>query len=274
MTTQESAQALLTAPESRPRFRFRRRGLAFGLLDLVLIVVIWHVAVVNLEIVNQVFLPAPMDVARGYQQLNEQGVLWNNMGFSAATWVMGFTTGALVGIVVGLFVGSVGVAYRLVMPLIWAAWATPLVAIQPIIGVWFGFGMRPNMFLVFVSTAIPVALNTVTGVSTVERPLLRAASVYGASQAQVYWKVRLPWTVPYILGGIRLAIPTSLIGLLIGEMVSSPNGMGSLIVSSLGNFRTNQAFSAIVFFIAVSVVLVSAADALEKRVGKWRGAGS
>lgn len=248
----------------------RRRGLIFTILDFAVIIAIWHIAVVNLELVNRVFLPAPFDVVLGFGQLAEAGLLWPNMAYSGITWGIGFALGCIAGIAVGLIVGSMHVAYKLVMPLMWAAWATPLVAIQPIIGVWFGFGMTPNIVLVFLSTAIPISLNTVAGVSGVSPSLLRAATVYGASKWTAYLKVRLPWTTPYIVGGIRLAIPTSLIGLLIGEMVSSPSGMGSLIVTSLARFRTNQAFSAIVFFVVVSVLLVWIADSFEKRAGKWR----
>ncbi len=252
----------------------RRRGLIFGVLDLVIIVAVWHIAVVTLELVNRVFLPAPWDVVLGFGQIAEAGELWSNMGFSSVTWIIGFSLGAVSGIVIGLLIGSLNAAYKLVMPLMWAAWATPLVAIQPIIGVWFGFGMTPNIVLVFISTAIPISLNTVAGVSGVDPTLLPAADVYGANRLQSYLRVRLPWTVPYIIGGIRLAIPTSLIGLLIGEMVGSPSGMGSLIVTSLGNFRTNQAFSAIAFFIIVSVILVWVADLFERRAGSWRESGA
>ncbi len=259
------------APRTRLRAQFlRRRSLWFGLMNLAAIILIWHLAVVTFELVNRVFLPAPLDVLLGFGQLAEAGVLWPNMGFSAITWTIGFVLGAIAGVITGLIVGSVQAAYKLLMPILWAAWATPLVAIQPIIGVWFGFGMTPNVVLVFLSTAIPISLNTVAGVSGVNPTLLRAARVYGANAFDAYVKVRLPWTFPYIVGGIRLAIPTSLIGLLIGEMVSSPMGMGSLIVTSLSRFRTNQAFSAILFFIIVSVVLVTLSDYLERQVGKWR----
>ncbi|MGF3056466.1 ABC transporter permease [Microbacterium sp. YY-01] len=262
------------APRKKPWAFLRRRSMWFALIDLAVIVAIWHLVVVTFEMVNRVFLPAPLDVLLGFGQLADAGLLWSNMGFSAITWLIGFALGAFAGIAIGLIVGSIHVAYKLVMPIMWAAWATPLVAIQPIIGVWFGFGMTPNVVLVFLSTAIPISLNTVAGVSGVSPSILRAAEVYGATPLQSYLKVRLPWTFPYIVGGIRLAIPTSLIGLLIGEMVSSPMGMGSLIVTSLARFRTNQAFSAIIFFIVVSVVLVSLSDYLERKVGAWREAGT
>ena len=131
-----------------------RRGLWFTIADFTLIIAIWHIAVVNLELVSRVFLPAPADVIVGYGELAEAGVLWNNMGHSALTWVIGYGLGFVVGVVVGLLVGSLHVAYKLGMPLLWAAWATPLVAIQPIIGVWFGFGIAPNIVLVFLSAAI------------------------------------------------------------------------------------------------------------------------
>ncbi|GII90541.1 ABC transporter permease [Sinosporangium siamense] len=248
----------------------RYRTPLIAVADLVVFVLVWHVAVVNLELVNRLFFPSPGDVLAALGDLIAGGVLATQLATSATSWAVGYVLGAAAGVLTGLIAGSVNAVNRLVMPLLWSLWATPLIALQPTLTAWLDYGSGPIIVLVFLSTMIPVALNTATGALSVKKSLLRAGQVFGCSQVQLYLKVRLPWVVPYMLGGFRLAVPTSMIGLLVGEMVGSPTGLGSIIVNATSRFRTGEAFAAIAVYVVLSVALVKILDTAERRVGRWR----
>ncbi|WP_166352827.1 ABC transporter permease [Phytoactinopolyspora limicola] len=258
----------------RQRLFERWRRPLFAVIDLVVIVLAWEFVVNVAELVQPLFLPPPGEVLSAARELWASGELLANLRLSAQNWFFGYVAGGALGILLGLLVGSIATVHRLSMPLLWAAWATPLIALQPIITAWFGFGAMPIIVLVFISTVVPVALNTATGVSGVDSSLLRAGRVFGAGRTELYRKVRLPWTLPYAIGGLRMAIPTSLIGLLVGEMIGSPTGLGAMIVTSVARFRTDQTIAVVVVFVILSVVLVSLLDAVEQRVGRWRNSGT
>ncbi|MEV0583270.1 ABC transporter permease [Nonomuraea sp. NPDC050310] len=241
-----------------------------ALVDLVVFLLLWHLATEVLGLVNRVFFPSPGDVVQALAGLAASGELATHLSTSAANWAVGYGLGSVAGIVTGLVTGTSRWANRLVMPLLWSLWATPLIALQPTLTAWLDYGDGPIIVLVFLSTMIPVALNTATGATQTGESLLRAGRVFGASRLRLYLKIRLPWAVPYIIGGLRLAVPTSMIGLLVGEMVGSPSGIGSVIVNATSRFRTGEAFAAIAVYVLLSVVLVRVLDLAERRTGAWR----
>lgn len=242
----------------------RSRGLVIVAVELVAFLGLWQLAVAQFHLVNRIFFPAPSDILTS---LLSGGELVAQLGTSATSWAAGFGAGALAGVATGMLAGTLPWANRLIMPILWSLWATPLIALQPTLTAWLDYGSGPIVVLVFLSTMIPVALNTATGAALVPQSLLRAGHVYGGN---VYLRIRVPWSVPYMIGGLRLAVPTSLIGLLVGEMVGAPSGLGSVIVNATSRFRTGEAFAAIGVYVVISVVLVRLLDVAERRVGRWR----
>lgn len=249
----------------------RYRSPLLALADLAVFLLLWQLAVVQFGLVDRIFVSAPAEVWTALRDLWSAGELQNALTTSARSWVAGYGSGVVVGVALGLVVGAVRAVHKLVMPLLWSLWATPLIALQPMLTVWFGYDSGPIIVLVFLSTFIPVALNTVVGSAAVGPSLLEAGRVFGGGRLALYRKVRLPWTVPYMIGGMRLAVPTSFIGLLVGEMVGSPSGVGALITNGTARFQTAQAFAGIGLYVAVSVALVRLIDLAERRVGRWRG---
>lgn len=246
-----------------------RRGL-IALTELVVVLTVWWLVVDGFTLVNPVFYPSPVDVVTAFWDLLTSGRLLTDIGTSAKCWAIGFALGMVFGTLAGLIIGTSAGANRLVMPLLWAAWATPLIALRPMLSVWFGFGQMPIIVLVFISTVIPVALNTVAGCKGVRPSMLNAARVYGATRVQVYRHIRLPWAIPPVLSGARIAVHSSLVALLVAEMVGQPSGVGALIVVSTSRFETADAFVGIILYIIAGVALIRVLDAVERRVARWR----
>jgi len=261
------AVRLAAHPQARLRIA-RGRGLIV-LAEWLVVLTLWQLVVTYWRLVNPVFLPAPLTILRSVAAMLTESTWWLNFRFSAANWLTGYLLAVGLGVTTGLVVGTFFPAYRLIMPLAWSLYATPHVAIRPMTVVWFGFGAAPIIFLIFLGAIFPIMLNTAAGVRTVEPSALRAARVFGANRLGEYLKVILPSTLPHIAAGMRLAIPTSLIGMLVGELVGSPLGLGALIALASSTFKTDRALAVVTVLVVISVSLVRGADRLQRRLAPW-----
>ena len=252
-------------PVNGPRRRSPFRRPAIIVLELLGLLAFWHLAVVTFEWVNPLFYPPPGKVLGALGDLWEEGVLAKNIRFSVTVWGKGYLIGAVSGVAFGVLMGTSNATYRLGAPIVWSLWATPLIALRPMTAVWFGFGDRPIIFLVFLGTFFPIALNTAAGAREVDGSLIRSARVFGANRWEEFRKIRLPWTRPYIFAGMRLAIPTSIIALLIGELLGSSKGLGAMITLNTSRFRTDRTFAVILVLVLLSVTLVQIVEALDRR---------
>lgn len=263
-------------PPTRPRTGGRKLPLDRILvaIEILLLIAVWQFLIGTLQLVNPVFLPPPSKIAGAIATLTASGAMVEAAVASLTNFAIGYGLAVVVGVGLGLVLGGSRAMGKLVAPLIWALYAMPLIAIRPMTTIWFGFGNMPIIFLVFLSALLPIALNTMAGVRTVDRSLLRAAKVFGASRLETYRKVVLPATVPFVLTGLRLAIVTAWIILIIAELVGAPRGFGQILGVATSRFRVDQAFAMIVVIVIISVSSVRILGYLERRVAVWRPGGS
>lgn len=259
-------------PPIRARSDGRRIPKAHLLLvgEFVAIVLVWELLQAHIKAVNPVFLPPPSRILDAFGRLVANGSMLEAAVASFKNFLIGYTLAAIVGVALGLLIGSWKPGVKLVAPLVWALYAMPLVAIRPMTTIWFGFGDAPIIFLVFLSAMLPIILNTMAGVNTVDPSLKRAAAVFGANRLDRYRKVILPATVPFVLTGLRLAVVTGWIILLVSEIHGGSAGFGALMSVAQSRFRVDQAFAILVVIVIASVLSVRLIGLLEVRVSSWR----
>lgn len=270
-----AAPAPITAPPPATRpipegKRRRSRGWLVILVEFALILIVWQIAVAVLKLVSPVFLPAPTQIFDAFVRLVQRGDLLGHAAYSLNNVLVGYALGTSMGIVLGLLIGGSMPLTRLAGPVVWALYAMPWVAIKPMTTVWFGFGPEPIIFLVFFSSLLPVLINTAAGVRTLDRSLLRAAAVFGASRLDTWRKVMLPGAVPFVLTGMRLAVVTAFIALLVGEIGGSARGLGAVLSIGASKFRAADVFAVIVMVVTLSVSCVWIVGRIERRVASWR----
>ncbi|WP_404433834.1 ABC transporter permease [Microbacterium lacus] len=259
-----------------------RRGLAAWLVSLsprgkalviavevVILLVVWELVVGVFRWINPVFFPPPSAIAQGFSEIVANGSLATNAAYSVQAWVTGFAIAVVIGIPVGLVMGSSLPADRIMGPIAWTIYATPTVAYQPLSKAWFGFGMGPVIFLVAISALFPILLNISAGMRTTSPSILRAGKVYGATRMDLYRKVFLPSTVPFLFAGLRQAVVLATIGMVVAEMTGSPTGMGALIIRATNTYQTDQAFAAIAVVVVWSVGMTQVVTLIERWVAPW-----
>lgn len=250
-----------------------RTGVAIFAAEVVLILVLWQWLVGELRVINPVFLPPPLDTIDGFRTLVSSGELGGIIWTSLQAWFIGYGLAVAGGIVIGLLIGSSVAADRLLGPLVWPLYATPWLAYAPLSKAWFGFGLTPVVFIVFIAGVFPILLNTSAGIRTVSRSLVNAGRIFGANRIQVYRKILLPATVPYIIAGMRQSAVLATVALVVAEMITSGDGIGGMIAYTANTYATDQSFAGIVMVVIWSVTVTQLIGLLGRRLAPWTTGG-
>jgi len=204
---------------------------------------IWHVA--SAFLLNSILFPPPGRVVAKAIELALDGTLWENASISLQRIALGFFFGSLIGIPLGLAIGSFGLVRRILEPYTEFLRFIPATALITVAVIWFGIGEGSKIFLIIYTTVFIVIINTAAGVSAVAPNKIRAARSLGASRAQVFCFVALPATVPYILTGMRLAMGNSFVTIIAAELVAANAGLGKMIWDARLYMLVDQIFVAL-----------------------------
>ncbi len=145
----------------------------------------------------------------------------------------------------------------------------PILALAPLLIIWFGFGIMPKVFIVTLVCFFPIAINTADGLSAADPDLLSLLRAMGATPGQIWTKVRLPAALPYFFSGLRIAATYSVIGAIIGEWVGASQGLGIYMLRSSNAFKTAQVFSAIAISSLISLTLFITVFLVERALLPW-----
>ena len=231
-------------------------GYALGFLSLF---VIWQVASVYL--VSSVLFPPPTVVLRKGLLLTRNGVLLEHLSASLQRILAGFVAGSLLGIPIGLAMGSFRPVRKLLEPYTEFLRFIPSVAMITVAVIWFGIGEASKIFLIIYTTIFIVILNTAAGVGAIAPNKIRAAESLGATRAQIFFHVALPATVPFILTGMRLAMSNSFTTLVAAELIAANDWLGKMLWDGRLFMLVDEIF--------VSLVTLGLLGFVTDRVFRW-----
>ena len=207
----------------------RRLANAYGgyVLGFLSLFVIWQLA--SLYVVSSVLFPPPTVVFKKGLVLLRTGVLLEHLWASMQRILVGFIAGSLLGMPIGLAMGSFRPVRRVLEPYTEFLRFIPSVAMITVAVIWFGIGEGSKIFLIIYTTIFIVILNTAAGVSAIAPNKIRAAESLGATRKQIFFHVALPATVPYILTGMRLAMANSFTTIVAAELIAANEGLGKML---------------------------------------------
>jgi NitT/TauT family transport system permease protein len=275
LTTVERLPAAQTAGATRtPGRTSKRRG---WLLDLAIIAIpavvgivlalgAWE-AWVELKDVKPYIVPAPHVVA---QRLAEDPALFAREGFKTLQGAMiGFAMGTAVALLLATLMAQSRVLERALFPLAILVKVTPIVAIAPLLTIWFGFGLMPKVFIAGLIVFFPIMVNALVGFRSVNPNALALLESLAASRSEIFLRLRLPSSLPYLFAAFRVSIPMSVIGAVVAEWFSGDRGLGSVIYVANNNLDMATAFAGVFTLAIIGVALFLATTAMEKRLLFW-----
>lgn len=202
--------------------------------------------------------------------LARTGELWKNVYVSLTEFVLGFLLAAVIGIFLGFLTGTSTRAREYLEPLVSALYATPLVALIPFYIIVFGIHLASKLALVFTIAVFPIMISTQAGILSVERNLLEVASSFRATSVQIFFKVQIPASIPYIISGLRLGVGRALTGVVVGELFFATAGLGFMISIAAQTFDTAKVLLGVFIFSVAGVLAVGLLQTIERRMAPWR----
>jgi NitT/TauT family transport system permease protein len=217
-------------------------------------------------------LPKPTE-ALGALIENWSGI-WPNALHTLVTTLVGFGAAVVVGVVLGIAVGTSALIYDAINPLLIGFNAIPKVALVPILVLWFGIGTVPAVITAFLTAFFPIVVNVATGIATVEPELNDVLRSLGASKIDIVRKVGIPRSMPYLFASLKIAIALAFVGAVVSESIASNVGIGYLMLTASATFRVPLVFAGLLVIAAMGIVMYMVASVFERRWASWATRGS
>lgn len=252
----------------------------------------WLVTVVNLTIffclwelfarsgaVNKLFLPSASSMfAALWDGLTTtappgaviSGSIRDHLFYSLTNLGIGLAIACVIGIPAGLLMGGNKYVERILSPYVWALASLPRIALVPLFILFLGFTEKMQITIITLSAVFPIIINAWAGVKTTEKSLLSAARVFGANRRELYTKVVLPYTLPFIIAGIQQGIGRGLIGVIIAEIFGGSHGLGYLVNRAADTFNSSLMYAVLFLLVVISLSLIQITRWLEAYVAPWR----
>jgi sulfonate transport system permease protein len=275
-TTATGAETELAAEQAKHREaaanrrRQRRiREIGIRLTSLVIVLSGWELLGGQLD---PVLFTTPTKIAAAAATMIASGELWNYLWPSLIVLLNGLALAAVFGIGIGLILARyrmLDVAFEMYITFLYA---TPTVALVPLIVLWAGFESTAKIIILFMFAFFPLVINTYQGVKNVDPKLIEVGKAFRCSERQLWWNIVLPAVLPFIVTGLRLAVGRGLIGMVLADLYTAISGIGYLIVRTASTYRIDKMFVPIVTLGLLGITLTAILRLLEKRVAPWTAA--
>ena len=212
-------------------------------------------------------LPSPLQIGQAFVNFHDV-ILHHGLG-SLATTLAGFSTALVLGVVVGGVIGTWPLAYSGLYPILIGFNSVPKVALLPILIIWFGAGTVPAVICSFIFGFFPIVVNFATGVATTEPELKDVLRSLRAPRLQIFLKVSLPRSLPYLFAAMRVALTLSFVGSITAETIASNRGIGYLMITAASRFEVPLVFAGLAFAAGVGILLYLCCLGAERRLTGW-----
>lgn len=236
------------------------------LATFVVIIAVWQGLIAAFAIPVYV-LPSPGDIWSAF--FASPGVLLSHAGITLFEAVAGFLIGSLLGALLGTVFAYFPVVARGFMPYIIAANTIPVVAVAPIIIIWFGHGLASKVAVTTFLSFFPLALNMMKGLQSYDRTIMAVFHVAAATGPQRFFKMRLPSALPYVFVGLKLNVTFSVIGAIVAEFVQADKGLGFVIMTSYRTLAMPRLWAAMVLSALIGIAFFALIAAIERLAVPW-----
>jgi NitT/TauT family transport system permease protein len=262
--TRATGQPDTPAVKRRRRLRLGRMLLPIGVVAGLIIV--WQLACTVFRIPTYI-IPSPVEVWGSLS--GNWAMLMQNMWPTLIESVLGFLLGNLVAILLAVLFVHWKLAERALMPVAVFIRTIPIVAVAPVLVIMFGQGYTPKILIAALISFFPTLVNMVKGLESVDNQSIELLRVLSASRNEVFWKVRVYASLPYLFASLKIAAGNSVIGAIVAEWIGSQEGLGYLIIQATYNFNTPLLYATMTVASVMAVLFFGLIGLLERLIVTW-----
>ncbi len=264
------SRASAAAPEAEPanasRWAERSMKAALPIGTAAALILTWELGVRIFEVPNYI-APAPSDVAMVF--VHQMPLLMRNFWPTFYESILGFLAGNIAAILLAVAFIHSRSAERAFFPIAVFINTIPVLAMAPILVLIFGAGLTAKVVIAALICFFPTLVNMVRGLQSVSPQALELARILSASKSEVFWKIRLPSSLPFLFSALKIAATTCVIGAIVGEWVGADKGLGALILDSTFNFRSAVLYATVFLSSGLSVLLFVTVSVAERLIVRW-----
>lgn len=212
---------------------------------LALFLALWHLWIIAFD-VSAFIVPTPLEAGASLVELLGDSDMYGHLWFTIRGSFYGFVVAGLVGVGLGVVLGTLPTLERALSPFIVATQVVPKVAFVPLFILWFGFGIESKVVIAMLLSFFPIFTNTLLGMKSVSAGHRDVMGALGASHLRTFWSLKLPSSMPYIMSGLEVGIVFAVIGAIVGEYLGGSSGLGYMAISSLNALQVDRLFAVIV----------------------------
>ncbi|MBN1623199.1 MAG: ABC transporter permease [Clostridia bacterium] len=230
-------------------------------------IIIWEFAV---RIFNtpEYRLPAPTAIIEEF--IKSWEILLGHTGITFFETILGFIAGVLVAVAVAVLIDSSDMVERIFMPFAVLSQTIPLVALAPLLAIWFGFGILPKVILVILVVFFPVTVSLVSGFKSIDKDLCEMMVGMNASKWQIFIKLKVPGSLPFFFSGLKISAAYAVMGAVISEWTGASRGLGIYMTRAMSSFKTAALFADIIIISLLSILLFKVIAYLERKFITWK----
>lgn len=228
--------------------------------------IVWELATIIFEI-NPITLPPASAITLEFFQSFSFYISHAWVTFYEA--ILGFLLGLSVAFIMGIIMAHSTVLERTFLPLAVLANVTPIMAVAPLFILWFGFGTLPKVLVAAIITFFPMLINSIMGFRSIDDNHYEYMRSLHASKAEIFIKLRLPNSLPYLFSAAKTCVSLSVMGAVVGEWSGSSRGLGNVIMMSSNYTQTTRMFAAIFMLAIMGIGLTNLIRYIERKVLHW-----
>ena len=227
---------------------------------------LWE-AYVRIFNVQRWLLPAPSVIIE--TMVDDAGLLSRHTVTTVEEVIVGFAMALAAGVILASVIALSTTIERAIYPFVIASQTIPIIVIAPLLLIWIGYGLAPKFIVVALIAFFPIVVNTVDGLKSVDPDSVRLMRTLGANRRQIFMKLQMPTSLPFLFSGAKIAVAVSVIGAVIGEWVGSSQGLGYLMIRSKPQFLTERVFAAIFVLSLMGIILFALVGLIERLSIPW-----
>jgi ABC-type nitrate/sulfonate/bicarbonate transport system permease component len=246
----------------------KKPGFFYPLITILVAIAVWE-AVTRIFSIPSYILPGPVEVAAALGK--DFSLILYHAASTLAEGAIGIAISIGISILIAIWMDHFPLAKKTVYPLLVISQTVPVMAIAPLLIIWFGFGIAPKIILVVVMCFFPITVNMTDGFSQVDRDCLNMFRVWKASEGQIYRHLKFPCALPYFFSGLRISVTWMLVSAILSEWLGGDRGIGVYMLRAKQTYALDKVFAAVIFVVLMSLVLIGILNLIRKKAIYWTG---